>query len=330
MNKCNTIITMAMLASANLSYAVTPLNNGPIIMESKLKFISVHPDDLSLTFGGLILNNNGFSGKKISIYEPFDQSNYMSGGSWASDYTNSRVADVTGIRMTEDLTAFNSLFKTWVNYKFGAKLYPENSLRNYMSGGNITDKTDFGSISVKANNNGYFPYFTKLDKQYYRSVYYDMIDLLYDNNCVVFAPLAAGNPTVLQHLDHFLVREAVTQAAHDLALKYGTDKICKIYFGEDQPYVNSDPAGSAKVINNFISRLHSNQKITYNIDAAKKWDVISKSYKSQIEYDDIYKEGVVIKGTPNETVYLWDKNSYSKALPDHSCNEKYCNYSVKY
>ena len=94
--------------------SVFALSESPQISAHELIFVSVHPDDAPLTFGGFIFNNNGFNNKgtHVQIYEPFNKSNYTV-DKGASDFTNDRVTEVTSLRLKEDFTAYNSLFTTW-------------------------------------------------------------------------------------------------------------------------------------------------------------------------------------------------------------------------
>ncbi len=80
----------------------------PSITETHLFFVSVHPDDAPLTFGGMIQNNQGFANqnKFITIYEPFSQTSYTAAGG-ARIFTNERISYVTALRYNEDANAYN-------------------------------------------------------------------------------------------------------------------------------------------------------------------------------------------------------------------------------
>ena len=152
--------------------------------------------------------------------------------------------------------------------------------------------------------------------------------LLNQKDCVLFSPIAPGNEKVMQHPDHFLVREAVVKAAHDLAVSHTKD-ICQIYFGEDQPYTNSSPETSAKAIAKFTKRLGipDTDKYTYPIDAKAKWNVVGSSYHSQVDLDDTYKDGAVILNRTTESLYKWNPENYAKVHTDPSCKGlDFCKY----
>ena len=132
------IFTTMSSAGYNNTISTSIIPPNPSITETHLFFVSVHPDDAPLTFGGMIQNNQGFvnQNKFITIYEPFSQTNYTAAGG-ASIFTNERISYVTALRYNEDANAYNDLFTVWSSYTFWGQLYPELSLRYYLENNNI-------------------------------------------------------------------------------------------------------------------------------------------------------------------------------------------------
>lgn len=291
---------------------VEPTFNGPNIQEHNIIILSTHPDDAVLTFGGMIQNNEGFQdqNKIITIYEPFGMTNYTVDGGF-ENYTNDRISDVTSLRLKEDYKAYNRLFNGWGQYAFNGKLYPEMTLRHYLANKALDLIPQGEEVSVLQGLNVDVIQYTHEDLVYYDKIYHDLLFLLNQKDCAVFAQGGVGNPRFIPHPDHILLREAVIQAAHDLAQKKPLTEICQIYFGEDQPYTNGDLAGSISNIAAFRKRLgniESKYVIEYKIDKEKKLKLFKDSYKSQNGSSYLF----ALLKRDDERVYLWPKNRYAK------------------
>lgn len=298
----------------------------PAISEKHIFFVSVHPDDVPLTFGGMIQNNQGFinQSKFITIYEPFSQTNYTA-ALGATIFTNERISYVTRLRYNEDANAYNDLFELWSNYTFLGRMYPELVLRYYLENNNIQPPfIDDGEDFFDGTTNTGFNLFGPQSAYYYQVVLNDFLNLFNKADCAVFLPSAVANSVYQQHPDHFLVREAAIQAAQQLASQSVTP-LCQLYFGQDQPYTNGDLPGSIAMIDNFRVRLGnigSSDVITYPIDKYAKWAML-QNYKSQL--DPGYKTSLLSRSV--ETFYLWPKNQYATVTPDPTCEDRsYCTY----
>jgi LmbE family N-acetylglucosaminyl deacetylase len=311
-----------------ISTSIVPPN--PSITETHLFFVSVHPDDAPLTFGGMIQNNQGFANqnKFITIYEPFSQTNYTAAGG-ASVFTNERINYVTALRYNEDANAYNDLFTVWSSYTFWGQLYPELSLRYYLENNNIPPPSvwvDDGEHFTDGTSNTGFHLFGLQSIFYYEVIVEDFLRLLHRSHCAVFLPSAVSNSVYQQHPDHFLVREAAIQAAYTLAQTVSEDNLCQLYFGQDQPYTNGDLPGSLTMINNFRIRLGNTgvqNEVTYPIDKYAKWAML-QNYKSQL--DSGYETSLLSRSV--ETFYLWPKIQYGNVAPDPTCEARsYCNYN---
>ena len=328
------ICSLLVSAIANASPDLVNTTPNPTITQTNLLFASVHPDDVPLTFGGMIQNNQGFTtqNKLVVIFEPFSQTNYTADVG-ASIFTNERIAYVTALRYNEDANAYNDLFSLWSNYTFLGRLYPELSLRYYLEKTDtpppfIDDGEDFtDEYYIDGVKQVGFHLFGPQSITYYRTVYNDFLRLLNQTDCAAFLPSAIGNTQYQQHPDHFLVREAAIQAAQHLA-STGTplDSICQIYFGQDQPYYNGDIPGSIVTNTLFRTRLSNTDpqyEIGYSIDKYAKWAML-QNYKSQL--DPGYAVSLLKRS--NEAFYLWPKANYATVQPDPTCDDgrTYCTY----
>ncbi|MCX7114665.1 MAG: hypothetical protein NTW08_01955 [Gammaproteobacteria bacterium] len=333
--KVMTLLGLMLMVMSPVGYSSpTPIRltlpAAPNISQSHLFFVSVHPDDAPLTFGGMIQNNQGFvnqsPSKFITIYEPFSQTNYTADVG-ASIFTNQRISYVTALRYNEDANAYNDLFTVWSNYTFLGQLYPELSLRFYLENLNIPPPfVDDGEDFIDGTTNTGFNIFGPQSIYYYNVVYKDFLRLLNQTDCAVFLPSAVSNSAYQQHPDHFLVREAAIQAAYTLAQTVSSDNLCQLYFGQDQPYTNGDLSGSLTMINTFRTRLGNTgieNETTYPINKYAKWAML-QNYKSQL--DSGYKTSLLSRDV--ETFYLWPKSLYARVTPDPTCEARtYCNYN---
>lgn len=285
---------------------------GPIIHEKKIIILSPHPDDGVLTFGGMLQNNDGFIGqnKFIVIYEPFTMTNFTA-HLRDNTYTDKRISHITGRRLMEDYSAYNEIFHGWNNYTFLNKLYPEGELRGYLTNQNNNNfigqtldstKNDIGQYTMSI--------LTNYDIVYFVNIYEDLKKLLNQSDCAVFGPSGSGSiDLAYAHRDHFIVREALIQAIHDLAQSTPLEDICQVYFGEDQPYTNLFFENTTQTLNHFRERLginDINNTIEYKINNEKKLNLFNRNYPSQLGKP--YTTGLLSRD--NERIYLWPKNMY--------------------
>ena len=293
------LITALLALTAINVYA---LDSNSIVSKNNI-FLSPHYDDILLTFGGTIhTNSQSFNNSKVTIYDFFSVSNWT--GNDENIQSNQRISKVTAQRNSEDVQVFNQLFNGQLKYRMITMGYLEAPLRNYS-----------GPKTAGGGPGGNFSTFRSDEINLYNNIYQDVKPILKQDNCSVFLLSAIG-----YHIDHFILREAVIRAAHDL----GSEAKCKIYFGEDEPYTGANMDKSNVQINAFKQRLNLTP-IDIKADAKWKVDMFNNNYYSQ--YESGYDEGVsnrikVLNG--HERLYLWQ--DYARAHTDPSCNQNFCKY----
>ncbi|AJR08713.1 PIG-L family deacetylase [Photobacterium gaetbulicola] len=292
-----TVLALAMVPS------VVSAQTYSTIPEQNLYFLSPHPDDILLTFGGLIskLANEGSIEHKTNVTEVFfSLSNYST--NHLDILTNKRVLDITKMRFNEDFSAHTEMFGSWNNFRYKTAGFYDAPLRLYE-----------GSPTAGGGPGGTFSDFRQAEIDVYNRIAADITPILKQEDCAAFVLLANGS-----HIDHFVVREAVMKAAHDL----GKDAQCQIYFGEDQPYTGANPDKAQDELNTIKARLPNNaiSKITYWYDKDYKLELFKKYYLSQ------YDVGYIppLESAEFENIYKWDKSTYGELQKHHLCNSSYC------
>ncbi|MBD8513730.1 PIG-L family deacetylase [Photobacterium sp. 2_MG-2023] len=274
------------------------------VNQHNLYFLSPHPDDILLTFGGLInkLSKEGTLAQKTNVTEVyFSLSNYTT--NHLNELTNKRVFDVSTMRYKEDFEAHMKMFTQWDHFRYKTAGFYDAPLRKYE-----------GSPTAGGGPAGTFTDFRQDEIGIYERIAADVTPILKQDNCAAFVLLANGS-----HIDHFIVREAVMKAAHDL----GAEAKCQIYFGEDQPYTGSNPDNAMDEVNSIQARLPANSitPMTFWIDKQHKIDAFKEFYLSQYDLGYIPP----LESTDYETIYKWDKTTYSALQPHAHCQSAYCN-----
>ncbi len=307
MKKLSIAISLcAMLIST--AYADSSSGGGFQPAEKNIYILSPHPDDSVLTFGGLITNNQkSWQGKNVHYNVFYNISSWAIGGIYHDE------PSVTGVRLLEDVAAYDELFKT------------EDGVRNYTySAANQLDAPLMG-----VPNEGNFSYFNAAaisayndDYQYVKSLLKDASSL--PGGCAVFVNMGLPALSGYPHIDHFILREATIKAVHDL----GSREECKIYFGEDLPYLIMNETAGHRTIDEMTSRLHL-EPIDYSIDVQKKNAILAR-YISQDPEGEGYFEAVKTRAAQldgREQIYLFPSKYYTSVHTDPSCNnQQYCEY----
>lgn len=293
-------LIMSMSAMSTVSIA-EPLD----ITHEKIFFLSPHPDDIALTFGGLInklAKEDGLLQKKPVTEVYFSVSNYTTNHLDIS--TNKRVIDVTSMRFNEDIKAHTGMFNKWSNFRYKTSGFYDAPLRNYE-----------GSTTAGGGPAGTFEDFRQQEIEIYQTITASVKPILQQDNCAAFVLLANGS-----HIDHFVVREAILKAAHDL----GSQAKCDIYLGQDQPYTGANPTDAMVEVNNLAARLPPNALIPmrYWIDKEHKVNLFETYFLSQ--YDKSYIPA--LDSADTETIYKWEKSTYSQLSPHQKCNSEYCRW----
>lgn len=301
------VLALAVPVLVCLSLAPPTIGKTPIIPERKLFFLSPHPDDIALTFGGLLLNEKGFPGKE-SFYEIFCSiSNYSA--NFLDLQTDARVKRVTLMRTEEDLSFLMDVFGGWDKFRYRAHGEYDAPLRHFPGPIDVLGQP-LGPV-------GDFSTFRKEEKDFFlRTYHWAKGVLLPQRDCAAFVLMAN-----VHGIDHFVVREAVIKAAHDL----GPDAECQIYFGEDQPYTGVPGEVHDLVVEQIKQLTHrlGLEPITYPIDAEAKVKIFNAHYLSQ--YED-YRPAIVRRAEEigGERIYRWDMRRYGSAATEPSCTEPYC------
>ncbi len=273
----------------------------PIDFPHNLIFVSPHPDDILLTFAGLIDNNNGFINHNTQSMVFFNTSQHTMNSN-PSDLSKERTKRVSMQRYLEETSAINDLFQDKARLEtYG---YLDAPLRHYK-----------GHKTVTAGPGGNFNTFGIQEISIYNQLIAILKNKLQTTDCAMFVLMANGS-----HIDHYIVREAVITAAKQL----GNKATCKIYFGQDQPYTGANPENSKKEMINFQKRL-SLQKISYKINHTNKINNFAKHYISQ--YSEDYAIGINTWANVNngkEDIFFWDPKLYAQAPIDISCNQTFC------
>jgi hypothetical protein len=281
------------------------ITQGIIIKEKNIYFLSPHFDDVPLTFGGLILNGI-FKEKNNNVIVFFGISSYTANGP-INDDSDKHVVYVTNTRSSEDRAALTQLFNGWKNYKYSIYGERENTVRYFK-----------GPKNAGGGPSGNFESFRPIEIDTFNNIYEEVIPILEKKDCAVF--ILSG---IQSHIDHFILREAVIKAAHDL----GDKAICQIYFGEDQPYAGDNQEITKRDIQYLSTRLHL-EPITYPINSDNKIRVFINNYYSQ--YEDSYVTGLVNRAKElhgGERIYKWQRKYYKTASKDISCTKEFCEYN---
>lgn len=296
------IITMMVFGKANREKNILAYAPGtPEIAAQHLYFLSPHNDDTILTFGGLLLNTQGFPDKEKDVMVFFNVSNYSADG-LLHQKTEAHVRDIVLKRVDEDMAALSQVFGGWQNYTY--TLYGEK------------DALLRGRVYPRGKD---FSVFRPEDIKLYQRIYERVKTIVRQPNCAIFVPSAVG-----EHLDHFILREAVIKAAYEL----NTQAQCQIYFGEDQPYTGQKPKPAQIELNQFVTRLGL-KPIAYPIDVNAKIDLFAKHYHSQFKESYVTALKLRSRQVGGEQLYLWPKEQYGKAPTDVSCKHDYCHLLPK-
>ena len=267
------------------------------IKEKKLFFLSPHPDDITLTFGGLIIANKGFKNYAKEYHVFFGTSNWTEND--IDIQTNHRVETVTLTRFSENRFALNALFGGWNQYHFNFYGFYDAVLRQYN-----------GPVTAGGGPWGNFSTFRKVEKENFEEIVHIVKRILQIKDSAVFVLMANGS-----HIDHFILCHAVIKAAAEL----GSKAVAQIYFGEDQPYTG-DPAhrvAVGKEIKKFSQHLGL-IPLTYSIDIEAKMNIFSNYYISQ--FSPSYMVGLKARAKAlngGERIYLWPKENYIKGLKSY-------------
>lgn len=307
-NLLGLLIPFVLIASAQSAYAYSDIYN--IEGKENLIIISPHQDDALLTFGGYLqfLKDAGkLDNVRTEINVMVGLSNYST--NWHNVTTEHRVMHISKNRYSEDLDGLSNLFGGWDKFRYKIQGLWDAPLRGYegretAGGGSAGTFKDFRQEEISE-----FNYAVEIIKP-----------MLINDKSLVLVPIANGN-----HIDHFIMKEAVIKAAYIL----GDEAKATIIFGQDQPYTGANPSGENEEIDALIKRLPSNA-ITKNYVTLIK-DTNGETSKLRIykkDYLTQYDEGYLIPLENNieETLYVWKPSTYKSVKSHIDCgvNQTFC------
>ncbi len=244
-----------------------------VIKEINIIILSPHYDDALLTFGGyldVLFRENLIHTKKIKIVNIFSRSTYQAHDDIGNkDVSLERIKYATGIRLLEDLECLDELIGHG-NYVYELLGERECLLR---------DK------NLETSEAFEFPHGTRddfgdEDWQIYDRLKKYIYELLTSENTAILLPMG-----VKEHIDHVILREAVTDVVRDLNGNINAS----IYFGEDQPYTGHANQKEWDKVEAFLKK-YKISIIDYEVDISRKVDLLFKHYVSQVE--ESYREGI--------------------------------------
>lgn len=303
MKKLLLAASVASIALSGNVFADQAVSGMPEIESSKLVFLSPHPDDILLTFGGFIDNMkkaNAMKGKDSVTQVYFSLSNYTT--NHLNELTDKRVTDVGNMRHSEDFGAHIDMFEGWQNFRYSPNGFYDAPLRHYE-----------GSKTAGGGPAGSFADFRDSEIEAYNQISEEMKAMLTQEDCSAFALIANGT-----HIDHFVTREAVLKAMYEL----GDKATCDVYFGLDQPYTGSNPKMAMVEINKLKERLPKGAitSYTYKIDKDKKIADFKHHYLSQYDIGYI----APLENSPTETLFKVDRSAFSKIKAHQECKQDFC------
>jgi hypothetical protein len=245
-------------------------------------------------------------------------STYLDQSQWSEKDNRSQIPDlspefitqITNVRLAEDNNAMLYLFsQNFNNLRVERHGYQDAPIRHYKG-----DPTAGGGPA------GNFKNFREQEIQIYNEITQDIKYKLATPDCKLYVPQAIGN-----HIDHFIVREAVIRAGKEMANK----TTCQIFFTVDQPYYGAYLSKSQQQLNQFVERLKLSDPINTPVDKNEKLKLFKKLYPSQYDDNVPQKENLyylALTHVDHEPVYSWNKNNYAKAHTDKSCDREFCKY----
>ena len=261
-------------------------------------FLSPHPDDVPLTFGGLLLVSEGFKDKNVTVSTFFNRSQYTDNCElW--NLSLKRINTVTETRFKEDLESLSNIFNDGTNARFEYYGFNDSIIRHYQ-----------GKKTAGGGPWGDFSTFKEPERQAFDQIKGIIKSKLIIPDITIFLLMANG-----QHIDHFIVREALIAAVKEL----GPEKLkATIYFGEDQQYTGANPNESKSDIEYLTNRLHL-EPIAYPINIDEKLKLFTDYYYSQ--YCDSYIKDTTARYDllgGKEQIYLWPSKYYNNISKDRS------------
>ena len=268
--------------------------------KENLIIISPHQDDAILTFGGYIqlLKDTGkLNNIRTEINVMVGLSNYST--NWHNVTTEHRIMNISKNRYSEDLDGLSDLFGGWDKFRYKIQGLWDAPLRGYV-----------GGVTAGGGSSGTFKDFRKEEIAEFNHAVEIIKPMLINEKSLLLVPIANGN-----HIDHFIMKEAVIKAAYLL----GDEAKATIIFGEDQPYTGANPSAENDEINALSKRLPSNAIVKNHISLAKdsngetsKLRVYKKNYLTQ--YDEGYL--TPLENNTEETLYIWKSETY-KSVKSH-------------
>lgn len=273
--------------------------------KENLIIISPHQDDALLTFGGYLqfLKNAGkLDCVRTEINVMIGLSNYST--NWHNVISEHRIMHISQNRYSEDLTGLSELLGGWDKFRYKIQGLWDAPLRGYE-----------GGVTAGGGSSGTFKDFRLEEIAEFNHAVEIIKPMLINDKSFVLVPIANGN-----HIDHFIMKEAVIKAAYAL----GDKAQATIIFGQDQPYTGANPSDKNNEINALIKRLPPNS-ITKNYVSLAK-DSNGETSKLRIykkDYFTQYDEGYLtpLENNIEEILYIWKPETYKFVQSHADCRD---------
>lgn len=243
-----------------------------VIPQSNIVVFAPHFDDFTFMLGGYAhqLKEQGLlHTKKFHIVLLFSRSNYLAGTAEDNfDTSLDRLKLATGKRVLEDMECLDEQLGEF-NYRY--ELTGEREC--FSRGKAFTD-------SEMEFPRGMYDDFDEWDESIFERMKDRIRRWAMEKDTAFIFPLA-----MMEHIDHFIVREAGIIVAKEL----GNKANAAFYFHEDKPYGGIATDVELQRTESFIKN-HSLECRVYRCDPERVIELAFKHYISQVE--EVYKTGI--------------------------------------
>jgi len=243
-----------------------------VIPEAHIVVFSPHFDDFILGIGGYLLElkrSDFLYTKDFSVLINFSRSNYTAGsGVDNCDKSLDRIKYATGKRVMEDMGCIDEILG-YLNYDYQL----------------IGEKECLLRSKILADSEMEFPHgmyedFNEEDIEIFERTKIRIRKMAVLENTALIFPIG-----YMEHIDHFIVREAAITVAKEL----GNKANATFYFMEEEPYSGISNEEEMSRIDDFIRENRLECKV-YRHHPEELIRLVYKHYISQVE--EIYKKGI--------------------------------------
>ena len=271
-----------------------------VIPETNIVVFSPHFDDFTFLLGGYVLQlkeQGLLHTKRFHINLLFSRSNYLAGtGTENFDTSLDRLKLATGKRILEDMDCIDELLGKF-NYRY--ELLGENEC--FSRGKPFAD-------SEMEYPHGMYEDFDETDQAIFERMKKRVRQWAMKKDTALIFPTA-----ILEHIDHFIVREAGIIVAKEL----GKEANARFYFQEDKPYGGLATGEDLERIENFIkdNRLESRAYIyepeqVINLAFTHYISQVDESYKTGIRNRGNYLQKLLNADYPCDRIFLYNLENF--------------------